>query len=86
MSVKPNITKARIPDKWAAVPDSMVRHFWRCPKCKVTEFVGPAAYADIGTPVCGDCDTDLVYVRTEFNYGADMRRVFRKLHRRCVGK
>ena len=72
-------TKVSTPDTWVKVSDSMVRHLWQCPECKAKVSVGPAAYADIGVPFCSDCDTARVYVGTEFNLGAYLRRTVGRL-------
>lgn len=50
---------------WKRVPVDRLRHVWRCPECLMTSTVKPEDYADIGTPMCGNCDCDLDYVRTE---------------------
>ena len=47
------------------VADCRVRHIWKCPECGEEATVGPDFYAEAGTPVCGECDTDMEYLRTE---------------------
>ncbi len=51
--------------KWGRVADYRIRHTWRCPNCKEEATVGPGFYEEAGTPVCGECDTDMEYLRTE---------------------
>ena len=51
--------------KWGKVADFRVRHVWRCPECGEEATVGPDFYGEAGTPVCGECDTDMEYLRTE---------------------
>ena len=67
MPAKHKITKAASPDSWVKVPDRLIRHIWRCSGCKRSEPVAPAQYIDSGVPYCGDCDTELEFVRTEIN-------------------
>ena len=51
--------------KWGRVADYRVRHTWKCPECGEKATVGPDFYAEAGTPVCGECDTDMEYLHTE---------------------
>jgi len=57
--------------KWQAVPDSKVRHVWKCengdcPNGNPTAKVGPDFYQESGEPMCdSDCLTGMTYVRTE---------------------
>ncbi len=51
--------------KWSRVADYRIRHIWRCPDCEEEATVGPEFYTESGTPVCGNCDTDMLYERTE---------------------
>jgi hypothetical protein len=62
--------KIKAAGKWIEVADENVRHFWACgnDECKdnVGEItVGPDYYRENGTPVCGGCDCDMDYIRTE---------------------
>lgn len=72
-----------IPSRWVKLPDRLFRHVWRCPRCKAEACIGPDYYEENGTPVCSDCDEDGVYVRTEFDFGAHMRLVLRRLWRKA---
>lgn len=67
---------------WVRIGDTRVRHLWRCRRCRTTASVSPAAYSDIGTPVCGDCDTDLVYLGTEIDLTRIMKDVARRGRKR----
>jgi hypothetical protein len=56
--------------KWVTVKDGEVRNVWTCDEegCKERgeeTHIDPSWYADNGTPVCGGCDRDMCYVRTE---------------------
>jgi hypothetical protein len=54
---------------WSPVPDDAVRQVWRCPECKAKERVTPDFYQDNGTPMCTECDENMVYFRTEIRKG-----------------
>jgi len=54
---------------WIIVHDTKVRQSWECPDCGDEVFVYPYEYEDIGTPVCSECDCDMVYNHTEYNNG-----------------
>lgn len=51
--------------KWKNIRDEWVIHVWECLKCGEKAEVNPTFYADAGTPMCGDCDEDMVYVKTQ---------------------
>lgn len=53
---------------WKTIDDSMVRHVWRCEECEDEVNIEPEWYQDNGTPMCGDCDDDMIYSHTEINY------------------
>jgi hypothetical protein len=50
---------------WVKIDDSKVRSLWVCDDCGQRAHCNPHEYADIGTPVCTECDVDLSYVETE---------------------
>ena len=55
---------------WKTVPDEEVQHVWKCeneecPRHGVTFTVFPDYYQESGTPLCDQCDEDLVYQKTE---------------------
>ncbi len=52
---------------WTIVDDKNTRQNWECPDCGADTVVYPIEYEDIGTPVCVDCDCDMVYNYTEVN-------------------
>lgn len=53
--------------EWKVVPDPNIRHLWQCREegCNEAAEVSPEWYQNNGTPVCGNCDCDMIYVRTE---------------------
>lgn len=58
--------------KWQEIPDNQVRHIWECGcpdndggQCLETAIVSPDWYEQNGTPVCPECEEDMVYVRTD---------------------
>ena len=51
--------------KWKTIKDEKVLHFWKCECCGDTAEVNPTFYAEAGTPMCGECDDDMVYVKTQ---------------------
>lgn len=53
-------------EKWVVVPDEMIRHTWKCPKCGLEVNINPDWYTENGTPVC-DCDEDMEYIETLIN-------------------
>lgn len=56
-------------NKWVRINDDDIRSIWECPDCDNYACVGPEEYADIGTPVCSDCECDMEYSHTEINNG-----------------
>lgn len=55
-------------DNWIVIlDDTKIRHLWKCPECKETDYVGPDWYSDNGTPMCTECEEDMIYFRTEYN-------------------
>jgi len=57
-------------NKWSPIPNSNVRHIWvcdteSCPKKAKKITVVPTFYAMSGTPVCEECEQDMVYIITE---------------------
>lgn len=71
-----------IKSRWIRLPDRLFRHVWRCPDCRAVAEVGPDYYEESGTPLCGECERDYVYIRTEFDLGAYLARCWRRLLRR----
>ena len=56
-------------ENWTIVDDTKVRHVWRCADCGDEVSISPWWYQDNGTPVCVDCNEDMVYLSTEYNNG-----------------
>lgn len=54
--------------KWVRVPDTEVRHVWRCPTCKKTVTLPPTFYADSGTPICTNFDCEFEGGDLEYRY------------------
>lgn len=54
-------------ENWIAIDDTKVRHVWRCAECSDEINVDPWWYQDNGTPVCTDCNEDMLYLSTEMN-------------------
>lgn len=52
-------------NQWSRINDNKVRHIWKCEDGCDEVWVSPDWYSNNGTPVCGECDCDMVYVRTE---------------------
>lgn len=54
---------------WQTVKDKDVRHLWSCPceDCDEKCYIDPTFYESSGTPVCTDCDEDMIYIQTEIN-------------------
>lgn len=56
---------------WSRVPDHHIRHIWKLATTCLDECadrtveVDPDWYANNGTPICGECGTDMVYSHTE---------------------
>lgn len=50
---------------WTVVPDNRIRHVWRNPETDELVYIGPEFYQENGTPIDGESDVDLEYVRTE---------------------
>jgi hypothetical protein len=57
--------------RWKKVSNSIVRHIWKknC-DCETNEntkgvSIPPTFYEYNGTPICGECGQDMVYVKTE---------------------
>jgi len=66
-------------DTWATVPDELVRHVWCWPDGTNQILVDPSAYAESGTPICGEGKfegDDMHYVRTEIS--PMLRNTFRE--------
>ena len=60
--------------RWRYIDDENVRHVWCCTNedCDLDQddvHIGPEAYADIGNPVCPECDCELTYMKTEILNG-----------------
>jgi hypothetical protein len=45
------------------LPDAEIYTHWKCPECSDVADVPVTFFQDNGTPVCADCDRDMVYVR-----------------------
>jgi hypothetical protein len=56
-------------ENWIFVNDHKIRHRWECPECDGHSYVQPWYYSEMGEPMCTDCDSDMEYVRTEYNNG-----------------
>jgi formylmethanofuran dehydrogenase subunit E len=52
-------------ENWIVIDDTKLRHVWRCVDCKNESVVEPWWYQNNGTPVCEDCDEDMLYLSTE---------------------
>ena len=52
---------------WQVIDDTKIRHVWRCEECEDEVNIVPWDYQNIGTPVCADCDDDMIYSHTEIN-------------------
>lgn len=50
---------------WHEIDDDDVQMTWECPDCGRVIEVSPTFYGDAGTPVCAECDIDMVYLYTE---------------------
>jgi hypothetical protein len=50
---------------WVEIDDDKVRQVWVCDDCSKLHYCTPDTYADIGTPICTDCDINLSYLKTE---------------------
>jgi len=61
----------KIKKQWKEIDDQYVRLLWKknceCPESEATgdTSVSPTFFQDNGTPICGECGEDMVYVRTE---------------------
>ena len=51
--------------RWKTVSPENRRDVWQCPDCKDKAKVNPSEYAEIGTPFCSECDTEMELVKTE---------------------
>ena len=49
------------------VKDENVISYWECEDCHDKVGVTPDYYEMSGTPVCGECDRDMLYGWTEVN-------------------
>jgi len=54
-------------EKWKVVKSENVISYWECEKCHDKVGVTPDYYEMSGTPVCGECDRDMLYGWTEVN-------------------
>ena len=54
-------------ENWIFVNDHKIRHLWECPECDRKVYVWPWSYSENGTPICEDCDEDMIYCSTEYN-------------------
>jgi hypothetical protein len=55
---------------WKKINDKNVRHVWMCKNEECEDYgtechISPEWYQNNGTPVCNECDVDMVYVGTE---------------------
>jgi len=54
---------------WTPIKNNNVRSIWNCEYSDCTRLeqaiVNPDFYQDSGTPVCPDCDSDMIYQYTE---------------------
>ena len=51
--------------KWKKIADKAVRNIWKCEDCDETAEIHPDWYEQNGTPMCTECDRDMVYSHTE---------------------
>lgn len=54
---------------WLLLDDEKLRHVWRCDECGERTVVKPYWYQDNGTPMCTDCDEDMLYDYSEVKNG-----------------
>jgi hypothetical protein len=64
-------------EKWQTIPDDKVLHIWKCTQddCEAANgeeanpevAVNPNFYQESGEPVCGACDADMEYQRTDIH-------------------
>jgi formylmethanofuran dehydrogenase subunit E len=52
---------------WALVKDEDVLSYWECEDCHDKVGITPDWYEQNGTPVCVECDRDMLYGYTEVN-------------------
>ena len=58
-------------NKWVTIPNSKVQMIWVCNSHERHVYpreeaaIPPDWYEVNGTPVCSECDRDMIYVRTE---------------------
>lgn len=52
---------------WVVIDDKKTRQSWECPDCGCEVFIYPDWYQDNGTPMCNECDINMVYNHTEMN-------------------
>lgn len=62
--------------KKIVIPEDAVEHQWKCPNrwCQDSATVGPSFYQESGTPYCGDCDRDMIFVRAFLNLTPELLR------------
>ena len=51
---------------WKEIDDNKINHVWKCtePGCEEKAHISPDWYEQNGTPVCPECDCDMVYDKT----------------------
>ena len=54
---------------WKKISDDTIRHVWYCEECEDEVNIKPDWYQNNGTPMCSDCDNDMIYSHTEINNG-----------------
>ena len=52
-------------ENWHTINDEDTRAIWECPECYAEAIISPTFYTENGTPMCTECDKDMIYVRTE---------------------
>jgi len=50
---------------YKTVKDSDLNIVWECENCVSKADISPEWYQNNGTPVCHECDIDMIYIRTE---------------------
>ena len=54
---------------WKVVREESVLSYWKCEDCHDKVGIEPNWYEQNGTPVCCECDRDLLYSHTEVDCG-----------------
>ena len=54
---------------WKVVREESVLSYWECEDCHDKVGIEPHWYEQNGTPVCVECDRDMLYSHTEVDCG-----------------